>query len=76
MTVTKRFASSFNGFGRKRAYPRRQGGKTPDSPARLPKKQRTASYAISLTNLKRSDENRPGFHWRATPSLKGPDGEK
>jgi hypothetical protein len=29
-----------------------------------------------LVNLKRLDENRPGFHWRATPRLKSPDGEK
>ena len=26
-----------------------------------------------LENLKRLEENRPGFHWRATPSLKEPD---
>jgi hypothetical protein len=29
-----------------------------------------------LVNLKRLGENRPGFHWRATPSLKGSDIEK
>jgi hypothetical protein len=29
-----------------------------------------------LVNLKRLDENRPGFHWRATPRLKGSDIEK
>jgi hypothetical protein len=26
-----------------------------------------------LANLKRLEEHRPGFHWRATPNLKGPD---
>ena len=29
-----------------------------------------------LVNVKRLAENRPGFHWRATPSLKGSDIEK
>jgi hypothetical protein len=29
-----------------------------------------------LANLKRSEENRPGFHWRATPNLKGSGGKK
>src|SRR2546429_1098306 len=29
-----------------------------------------------LANLKRLDENRPGFHWRATPRLKGSDAKK
>ena len=29
-----------------------------------------------LVNLKRLDENRPGFHWRATPRLKDSDGKK
>ncbi len=29
-----------------------------------------------LANLKRLDENRPGFHWRATPRLKDSDGKK
>ena len=29
-----------------------------------------------LVNLKRLDENRPGFHWRATPRLKGSDAKK
>jgi len=29
-----------------------------------------------LANLKRLDENRPGFHWRATPRLKGSDGKE
>src|SRR5260370_19388938 len=29
-----------------------------------------------LANLKRLDENRPGFHWRATPRLEGPGGKK
>jgi hypothetical protein len=28
-----------------------------------------------LVNLKRLDENRPGFHWRATPRLKDSDGK-
>ena len=29
-----------------------------------------------LVNLKRLAENRPGFHWRATPRLKDSDGKK
>src|SRR5260370_35470448 len=29
-----------------------------------------------LANLKRLDENRPGFHWRATPRREGAGGKK
>jgi len=38
------------------------GQETADSVARDP-----------LANLKRLEENRPGFHWRATPNLRGSD---
>jgi hypothetical protein len=29
-----------------------------------------------LANLKRLEEKRPGFQWRATPTLKDSDGKK
>jgi hypothetical protein len=41
-SVTKRFANSFNVSGRKRAYPRRQGGKPSNFLACMLKKQRMA----------------------------------
>jgi hypothetical protein len=62
-------ANSFNGSGRKRAYPRRQGGKALNS---LACAQETADGVARdpLANLNRLEESRPGFHWRATQRLK------
>src|SRR5437879_1180213 len=71
-SVTKRFANSFNRSGRKRAYPRRQGGKALNS---LACAQETADGVARdpLANLNRLEESRPGFHWQATQRLKESD---
>jgi len=52
------------------------GGKASEFPTATA--QETADHVARdpLANLKRLDENRPGFHWRATPRLKGSDGKK
>ncbi len=50
-SVTKRFAKPFNGSGRKRAYPRRQGGKASNSLACVLKKQRMACLLLKTHRM-------------------------
>ncbi len=48
-------------------------GKSRELPDLRPQETAHGVARDPLENLKRLEENRPGFHWRATPSLKEPD---
>jgi hypothetical protein len=48
-------------------------GKSCELPDLCPQETAHGAARDPLENLKRLEENRPGFHWRATPSLKEPD---
>jgi len=48
-------------------------GKSRELPGLRPQETTHDVARDPLENLKRLEENRPGFHWRATPSLKEPD---
>ena len=53
-----------------------RSGKSLDLPGAYSQETVDGVARDPLVNLKRLDENRPGFHWRATPRLKDSDGKK
>jgi predicted transcriptional regulator len=53
-----------------------RSGKTLELPGAYSQETVDGVARDPLVNLKRLEENRPGFHWRATPSLKRSDIEK
>ena len=48
-------------------------GKSPELPSVGSLGEADAAQRDPLANLKRLEQNRPGFHWRATPSVKDSD---
>ena len=52
------------------------GGKTSEFSTATAQETADRVARDPLANLKRLEENRPGFHWRASPRLKGSDGKK
>ena len=54
----------------------RPGEKAPEFPKAFARETAGGVARDPLANLKRLDENRPGFHWRATPRLKDSDCKK
>jgi hypothetical protein len=53
-----------------------RGGKSLELPGADSQESVDGVARDPLVNLKRLDENRLGFHWRATPRLKDSDGKK